>query len=60
MISTFTPALCVRIILNHAFPSCLPEAVGEYGTGSGYLRPLLEETIDGIIITYHSPVRHPW
>jgi hypothetical protein len=30
MISTFTPALCIRIILNHAFPSCLPAAVGEY------------------------------
>ncbi len=30
MISTFTPALCVRIIRNHAFPSCLPAAVGEY------------------------------
>ncbi len=30
MISTLTPALCVRIILNHAFPSCLPVAIGEY------------------------------
>jgi hypothetical protein len=60
MISTFTPALCVRIIPNHAFPFCSPAAVGDYGTGSGYLRPLLEETINGIIITYHFPVQHPW
>jgi hypothetical protein len=30
MISTLMPALCVRIILNHAFPSCSPVAIGEY------------------------------
>jgi hypothetical protein len=48
MISTFTPALCIPLFLTMLFLLAHPRPL--VSTGSGYLRPLLEETIDGIII----------